>query len=128
MKKIAVVEDNADNRLVLKAILEEMYDIAEYESGTKALDSFKDNRPDLILLDISLPEVDGLQILKAIRSSRELKEIPVIAFTAHAMVGDRERFLTAGFDNYLSKPILDDKIVVNTIETLLTHPQPKLRD
>src|SRR5437870_7957367 len=109
MKTVAVVEDNADNRLLLRAFLADMYDIVEYETGMAALEAFPAKKPDLVLLDISLPGMDGLAVVACIRSSDHLKKLPVIALTAHAMHGDRERFLKAGFDDYVSKPIIDEQ-------------------
>ena len=105
MRHIAVIEDNPDNRLLVHAILEDHFELSEFESGQQALAGMPDHPPDVILLDISLPEMDGREVLKEIRRTPSLADIPVIALTAHAMVGDRERFLAAGFDEYISKPI-----------------------
>ena len=116
MNQIAVVEDNADNRLLLKAILEEEYALAEYDTGLAALDGLSREIPDLILLDISLPGMDGVEVLRHIRADARLHHIPVIALTAHAMAGDRERFIAAGFDGYLTKPIVDDQVLLRMIE------------
>ena len=120
MNRIAVVEDNADNRLLLQAILEECYSLTEYTTGSAALEGLTRQVPDLILLDISLPGMDGLEVLQHIRADARLQNIPVIALTAHAMAGDRERFLAAGFDGYLTKPIVDDQVLLRTIEEGLT--------
>jgi CheY-like chemotaxis protein len=114
-----VVEDNADNRLLVRAILEDSYVIIEFDSGSAALTGLNDARPDLILLDISLPEMDGTEVLRAIRADAELSALPVIALTAHAMAGDRERFLAQGFDDYLTKPIMDENVLIGSIERLL---------
>src|SRR3954469_25593942 len=108
MPTLAVVEDNADNRLLLQAILGDDFDLVEYENGTDALTGFAKARPDLVLLDISLPGMDGKEILQRIRQDVTLRNLPVIALTAHAMAGDRERFLAAGFDDYITKPIVDE--------------------
>ena len=89
--KIAVVEDNLDNRLLVQAILEDEYEISEYENGMEVLDSLADDIPDLVLLDISLPGMDGTEVLQWVRSQELLNNLPVIALTAHAMSGDRER-------------------------------------
>ena len=113
--KIAVVEDNPDNRLLVQALLEEYYEILEFETGVDAVDRLLDDIPELILLDISLPEMDGTEVLGWIRSQEELKETPVVALTAHAMAGDREKFLSAGFNDYLTKPIIDESILLETI-------------
>ena len=117
--KIAVVEDNPDNRLLVQALLEDLYEISEYETGADALEGLSGDLPDLILLDISLPEMDGTQVLRWIREQEELKAIPVIALTAHAMAGDREKFLSQGFDDYLTKPIIDETLLLESIARCL---------
>ena len=115
MKRIAVVEDNPDNRLLVRAILEDRYEITEYETGQEALDAFKIRPPNLVLLDISLPEMDGTMVLHAIRTDKSLSNVPVIALTAHAMAGDRERYIAAGFNDYVSKPIVDENTLIKSI-------------
>lgn len=119
MKRIAVIEDNPDNRLLVRAILDGRYELTEFDSGIKALPAIERDPPDLVLLDISLPEMDGAEVLQRIRAMAGLRDLPVIALTAHAMVGDRERFLEAGFDHYIAKPILDADKLTNAIEALL---------
>ena len=121
MKRIAVVEDNPDNRLLVRAILEDHYELCEYESGKEALAKAPGDRPDLILLDISLPEMDGPEVLEHLRASGPLSKVPVVALTAHAMLGDRERFLAKGFDDYIPKPILDPAHLIGVIERLLAE-------
>ena len=119
-RKVAVVEDNPDNRMLVQALLEDRYEISEYESGIAAVEGLGDDIPDLILLDISLPEMDGTEVLAWIRQQVDLKDIPVIALTAHAMAGDREKYLAAGFNDYVTKPILDEDILIGAIERWLT--------
>jgi CheY-like chemotaxis protein len=77
--------------------------------------------PDLVLLDISLPDLDGYAILNAIRKNPALTRLPVIALTAHAMTGDRDKILAAGFNDYVAKPIDDEAILLNSIARLLGH-------
>jgi two-component system, cell cycle response regulator DivK len=120
VKKIALVEDNPDNRLLVQAILEEEYEIEEYETGIEGLEGMAQERPDLVLLDISLPEMDGTEVLAKMRDDEDLRGVPVIALTAHAMAGDREKFLGMGFDGYITKPIVDDAVLMETIERLLS--------
>ena len=122
MTRLAVVEDNADNRLLLQAILGDRYALDEYDNGTDALAGITAARPDLVLLDISLPGMDGNEILKRIRADGQLRDLPVIALTAHAMAGDREKFLAAGFDDYITKPIVDEARLFDAIEKLLGKP------
>jgi CheY-like chemotaxis protein len=113
---IALVEDNADNRLLVQAILDDRYEVVEYETGAAALAGWESLVPDVILLDISLPGMDGTEVARRVREDPRLAHIPVIALTAHAMAGDRERFLSQGFDDYLTKPIVDDTLLVAAIE------------
>jgi CheY-like chemotaxis protein len=114
-QKIAVVEDNPDNRLLVQALLEEFYEISEFETGVEAVNGLVADAPDLVLLDISLPEMDGTEVLAWIRKQPEIRETPVVALTAHAMAGDREKFLAEGFNDYLTKPIIDESILLETI-------------
>jgi two-component system cell cycle response regulator DivK len=120
MKTIAVVEDNADNRLLLHAFLGDKYRITEYETGQAALEGIRESLPDLVLLDVSLPGMDGIAVLGHIRADDHLRTLPVIALTAHAMHGDREKFLKAGFNDYVSKPIIDEQVLFKAIERFLT--------
>lgn len=118
--RVAVVEDNPDNRMLVQALLEDRYEISEYESGVEAVARLGDDIPDLILLDISLPEMDGTEVLAWIREQEALKHLPVIALTAHAMAGDREKYLAAGFNDYVTKPIVDEDVLIGAIERWLT--------
>ncbi|MDT8368048.1 MAG: response regulator [Longimicrobiales bacterium] len=119
MHRIAVVEDNPDNRMLVEALLSDTYEISEYETGRDAVAGLESDDPDLILLDISLPEMDGTEVLDWIRSSEILKDTPVIALTAHAMTGDREKYLAAGFNDYVTKPIVDEDVLFGAIERWL---------
>jgi CheY-like chemotaxis protein len=118
--KIAVVEDNPDNRMLVQALLEDRYEISEYETGVEAVEGLGSDVPDLILLDISLPEMDGTEVLAWIRGQDELKDLPVIALTAHAMAGDRDKYLAAGFNDYVTKPIVDEDVLIEAIERCLS--------
>jgi two-component system, cell cycle response regulator DivK len=119
VRTIAVIEDNADNRLLMDAILGDLYVLEEYATGTEALAAMPARRPALVLLDVSLPGMDGLEVLARIRHDPALGSVPVVAVTAHAMAGDRERYLAAGFDGYVPKPIVDERALIDTIEGLL---------
>ena len=119
-QKIAVVEDNPDNRMLVEALLEDRYEISEYETGVEAVEGLGGNIPDLVLLDISLPEMDGTEVLAWIRQQDELKDLPVIALTAHAMAGDRDKYLAAGFNDYVTKPIVDEDVLLEAIERCLS--------
>ena len=119
MTRIALVEDNADNRLLVNAILEDQYEIDEYESGLEALAGLEADPPELVLLDISLPSMDGTEVLRRMRADERLRSLPVIALTAHAMAGDREKYLGMGFDAYVTKPIVDETVLLGEIARLL---------
>ena len=119
--RIAVVEDNPDNRMLVEAILDELYDIVEFETGRQAVAELVEAKPDLVLLDISLPEMDGTEVLEWIRGQESLAGLPVIALTAHAMAGDREKYLNLGFDDYLTKPIIDETVLMGAIERCLSE-------
>ncbi len=117
--KLDVVEDNADNRLLLRGILEDLFDLREFETGPEALAAIVADRPDIVLLDISLPGMDGVEVLVRLREHPALRTLPVVALTAHAMVGDREKFLSFGFDDYVSKPIVDENDLFGAIRRSL---------
>ena len=120
MKKIAVVEDNEDNRLLMRALLGEQYAVTEYATGFEALAGFRQHRPDLVLLDVALPHMDGTEVLHQMRANPALADLPVVALTAHAMAGDREKYLRAGFNDYVAKPIVDETVLFAVIERWLT--------
>jgi CheY-like chemotaxis protein len=113
--KIAVVEDNPDNRLLVQALLEEHYEVSEFETGMQAVEGLLEDLPDLVLLDISLPGMDGTELLRWIRKQEALEGVPVVALTAHAMAGDREKYLEQGFDDYLTKPIIDENLLLECL-------------
>jgi len=121
VKRIALVEDNEDNRALIAAILDDAhgFELREYGDGPSALEGMTNARPDLVLLDVSLPGMDGTEVLEHIRSREDLRGVPVVVLTAHAMRGDRERFLSLGFDAYVGKPIVDEDELLDTIRRLL---------
>jgi CheY-like chemotaxis protein len=105
---ILVVEDNPDNMLTIKALLSEKYKVIEAEDGKTGIEKACQYHPNLILMDIALPGINGIEALKEIRKDDNLRHLPVIAVSASAMKGDRESLMSYGFDGYISKPI-DDK-------------------
>ena len=117
--RLAIVEDNPDNRMLLEALLSDRFEIDEYEDGIVGLEGMRAARPDLVLLDISLPGMTGLEVLERMRADASLASLPVIALTAHAMPDDREKFLAQGFDAYVSKPIVDEELLFAEIDRLL---------
>ena len=111
-KTVLIVEDNELNMKLFNDLLEASgYDTLQTRSGLEALDIARRNNPDLILMDIQLPEVSGLEVTKWIKEDDELKTIPVIAVTAFAMKGDEERIRQGGCEDYLSKPISVTKFI-----------------
>jgi two-component system cell cycle response regulator DivK len=106
MKRILVIEDNEANMYLIKFMLEKSgYDVIEAREGTVGVEMAVKEKPDLILMDIQLPDIDGLEATKRIRASGADSEIPIIALTSFAMAGDRERALAAGCTGYIEKPI-----------------------
>lgn len=105
-KTILHVEDNFDNRvLVRRLLMSEGYQVLEAENATKAISILQTTQPDLILMDINMPDIDGYTLTSQIKSLDHMQKIPIIAITANVMRGDRERSLQAGCDGYIEKPI-----------------------
>jgi two-component system cell cycle response regulator DivK len=110
--QILVVEDNEKNMKLFRDVLHATgYDTLEASTGGQALSLASEHRPALVLMDIQLPDMDGLEALGRLRADECTTAIPVLALTAQAMRGDRERFITAGFDGYLSKPVDVDELL-----------------
>jgi two-component system, cell cycle response regulator DivK len=106
MKKILIVEDNPMNMELTLDLLEFYgYDVIQAEDGIKALERLAESKFDLILLDMQLPKMDGLEVLERIKKNPATADIPVIAVTAHAMKGSEEYFMEMGCVDYVSKPI-----------------------
>jgi two-component system, cell cycle response regulator DivK len=106
VKRILVVEDNKDNMTLIVDVLSSFdYEVLQAVDGEMGLEMARAQTPDLILMDLSLPRMDGWTATGHLKADSRLRSIPVIALTAHAMVGDKERAIEAGCDDYLSKPI-----------------------
>lgn len=106
MTKILLVEDNEMNRDMLsRRLIRRGFDIVNAENGEDGVNMAASENPDLILMDMSLPIIDGWEATRRIKSSEQTKSIPIIALTAHAMASDREKALAAGCDDYDTKPI-----------------------
>jgi two-component system, cell cycle response regulator DivK len=104
--QILVVEDNEKNMKLFRDVLQATgYRTLEATTGGRAVELATEHRPDLVLMDIQLPDIDGVEALGQLRADERTASIPVLALTAQAMEGDRERFWAAGFDGYLSKPV-----------------------
>ena len=119
--RVLVVEDNDMNMQLVEYLLEEGgYQIVKAASGEDALSIARGGEPvDLILMDIHLPGIDGLSVVHEMKADERTKSIPILALTAHAMRGDRDRFLEAGCDGYISKPI-DVKTFLTSVRQYLT--------
>ncbi len=105
-KRILIVEDNPQNRVLVKDVLEFYgYEIIEAVDGQSGIEMAKNHKPDLILMDIQMPVMDGITAGKIIRGDPDTKNIKMIAVTSFAMLGDKERIMEAGFDHYIAKPI-----------------------
>ena len=116
--QILVVEDNQKNMKLFRDVLQATgYRTLEATTGGRAVELATEHRPDLVLMDIQLPDIDGVEALGRLRADERTASIPVLALTAQAMEGDRERFRAAGFDGYISKPVN----IVSLISTVKQH-------
>jgi two-component system cell cycle response regulator DivK len=123
--RILYIEDNFDNRILIKRILEaEGYTVVEAENGTVGLKLAQDNIPDLILMDINLPDIDGYECTTRLRKLDGFDNIPILALTANVLEGDRQKALVSGCDDYIPKPIDVDELP-NQIATHLKNNKKK---
>ena len=128
MATILLVEDNEINRhLMARCLRRARHDVIIATDGREGIDMAGAQHPDLILIDLSLPEIDGWEATRRIKSDPATREIPVIALTAHAMPGDRERALEAGCDDYETKPV-DVPGLLDKIQRLLDEMRPSSND
>jgi len=119
MKTALIVEDTPDNLVLIQDILElNGFRVVHAEDGQQGIEKARQAGLDLILLDIQLPDIDGFQVLKAIRHDPCCDQLPIIAMTSYAMAGDRKRLLNAGCDGYIEKPI-DPSVVMRQIEACM---------
>ena len=122
--KILLVEDNEMNRDMLsRRLARRGYDVAVAVDGQQGLDAVASGSPELVLLDMDLPVIDGWEVARRLKSAEPTKSIPIIALTAHAMVGDRDKALDAGCDDYDTKPV-EFKRLLGKIEALLGGGTP----
>jgi two-component system cell cycle response regulator DivK len=125
MPKILLIEDNEQNRDALSRRLQRRgYDVIMAVDGRQGVAMAQAERPDLILMDLNLPDVDGWEATRRLKEAPETRAIPIMAMTAHAIAGDQERALQAGCDDYHAKPV-DFQRLLTQIETLLTKPTPE---
>ena len=110
-KIILYIEDNPENRLLVRRVLEvEGYQVVEADNGNTGLQKAEMTAPDLVLMDINLPEIDGYELTHRLKQMPHLADVPVVAMTANVMKGDREKTLAAGCDGYIQKPIDVDQL------------------
>jgi CheY-like chemotaxis protein len=118
-QRILLVEDNEDNLAVYRAILQYAgYEVLEARDGVAGVEEARSGRPDLILMDISIPKIDGFEATRILKTDPETRGIPIVALTAHAMDEDRERARQVGCDGFLAKPV-EPRRVVREIERFL---------
>ena len=123
MTKVLVAEDNPVNRELLRELLENRgYTVIEACNGQEALCMIDEIQPDILLLDISMPVLDGYAVARKIRENPARAPLPILAITAYAMQGDREKILHSGFDGYLSKPV-NARALADELERLLRKPE-----
>jgi two-component system cell cycle response regulator DivK len=118
-KKILVIDDTEWNRDLLVQLLEDEYSVLQAVDGAEGVRKTEEEKPDLILMDLGMPVMDGWEATRRIKGNDALKHIPIIAVTSHAMVGDEIDARKAGCDDYLSKPI-DEDALIKKIKTLLS--------
>ena len=118
MKKVLIVEDVEFNLDLLVQLLEDEYELLTARDGAEGVELAVTEEPDLILMDMSLPLMDGWQVTRRVREERPIADTPIIGLSAHAMSGDRQKALDAGCNEYLTKP-LDDEVLLSTIRKLL---------
>ena len=125
--RVVVVDDEEDSQIVAAMMLEMAgAEVLTANNGREGLSVIRNNRPHLVISDLSMPELDGWGMMRELNMDRATMDIPVVALTAHAMVGDRERAIQAGFTNYISKP-LDPEKFLNQLAALVAAV-PSLRD
>jgi two-component system cell cycle response regulator DivK len=118
-QRILLAEDNEDNRTIYRTILEHSgYTVVEAQDGEAAVRLAATERPDLILLDISMPLLDGWEAARQIRDNPDIAQVPIVALTAHALQQDRAKAIAEGFDSYLAKPV-EPRRVVEEVRRLL---------
>ena len=123
-KRVLLVEDNEDNRIIYATALRYAgYEVLEAVTGTEGLNLVRSTLPDLVLMDISVPEMDGWEVTELLKADPKTKRIPIVAVTAHALPGDEERSMKAGCDGYLAKPITPAALLADVDRRLGRPPR-----
>jgi CheY-like chemotaxis protein len=123
MQRILIVEDNPANMALVRQLLEEDYEIESATNGQEGVDLALRSPPDLILMDLAMPKLDGWGAVVRLRANAQTRNVPVVALTAHALSGDAERALRVGFDAHLTKPLDEDELL-SVIRALLRQSAP----
>lgn len=111
-KRILIVEDNPQNRYLVSFLLEQQgYELSIAEDGAQALEMLEGDAPDLILMDMQLPKIDGYEATRRIKANERLRDIPLVALTAHSMRRDEQRAIDAGCDEFITKPVDADGLL-----------------
>ncbi len=119
MKTVLVVEDNIDNMELITVILKRNgYKVHSAETGQQGIDIATEEQLDFIILDIQLPDMDGMKVIRMIRSLKINEDIPIIAMTSYAMSGDRQKVMSAGFNGYIEKPIEPENVISQINEVI----------
>ena len=119
MDTVLIIEDNSDNMRLICDILElNGYATLQAETGLQGYDMAEQYQPDLIVLDIQLPDIDGYNVLAKIRNNKRTQKIPVVAMTSYAMAGDKKRLLNAGCDGYVEKPVDPGKVMGQILQAI----------
>lgn len=122
-KTILHIEDNFENRILVRRLLQSAsYNVIEAENALQAINHLRSTRPDLILMDINMPDVDGYTLTSKLKTVPSIRQIPIIAITANAMRGDKEKTMRAGCDGYIEKPI-DIDTFLDKVEYFLKASQ-----
>ena len=120
-QRVLLVEDNEDNRTIYSTVLRYLgYEVIEAEDGLRAVALARSERPALILMDISIPGMDGWEATRVLRADPATRDIPIVALTAHALADDRERASKSGFTSYLTKPVEPNGVVAE-VRRLIGH-------
>lgn len=122
MRTILLVEDVALNRDLMVQLLEDRYQILQAGDGYQAIAIALQRNPDMIIMDLSLPVLDGWKTIKTLKANPRTRHIPIIALTAHAMAGDKEKAMTLGCEEYITKPV-DERLLFKAVEGLLQEEE-----
>lgn len=128
MPSVAIIDDDIDVLTLFRTLIDPFHDVRTYADAASALAGMKKDKPDVVLLDISLGDDNGVDVLRQLRSHPGLESVPVIAVTAHSQRVERAKFLSEGFTDYVAKPLTDPGVLLAVIETALRGESAPERD